>query len=42
MKKIYRIALLLIIFFFSTTYVSKEYKLYDKKNAIFKIKKIDI
>ncbi len=42
MKKIYRIALLLIIFFFSTTYVSKEYKLYDKKNAIFKIKNIEI
>ena len=40
MKKIYKIFLLIIIFIFSTTYISREYKLYNQNNNLFKIKNV--
>jgi len=42
MKKIYKIFLLIIIFIFSTTYISKEYKLYNENNNLFKITNVQI
>tara|TARA_B110000438_G_C15800760_1_gene645050 strand:- start:648 stop:1328 length:681 start_codon:yes stop_codon:yes gene_type:complete len=42
MKKILRIFLFVIIFILSTTYISKEYELYDSNKSLFKIKNIII